>query len=66
MDNACIFCAFGVHMEKGDNRFQLLKKTHPQLHKYCMENLGLKEVLDYIGVPTEQDQLTMDEYIGGQ
>ena len=62
----CIWCGFGVHMEKGDNRFQQLKKTHPQLHKYCMENLGLKEVLDYIGVPTEQDQLTMDEYIGGQ
>lgn len=46
----CIFCAFGVHLEKGENRFQRLKRTHPHLHKYCMDKLGMKEVLEEIGV----------------
>ncbi len=46
----CVFCAFGVHMEKGENRFQKLKKTHPELHYYCINKLGMGEVLDYINV----------------
>ncbi len=49
----CIFCAFGVHMEErktGTNRFKLLKKTHPKLWTYCIEKLGMGEVLDYVGV----------------
>lgn len=47
----CMFCMFGVHMEKGQNRFQRMKLTHPVHYKYCMEKLGLARVLDYIGVP---------------
>ena len=47
----CVFCAFGVTYENTPNRFQRLKKTHPNLHRYCMENLGFKEVLDFINVP---------------
>jgi len=50
----CIFCGFGVHLEKGENRFQKLKRTHPKLHKYCMEQLGMKEVLEFMKVPTEE------------
>lgn len=46
----CIFCMFGVHLEKEPNRFQRMKITHPQLYNYCMNKLGLKEVLDYINV----------------
>ena len=46
----CIYCMFGVHLEKAPNRFQLLNKTHPKLHNYCINNLGLGKVLDYIGV----------------
>jgi 3'-phosphoadenosine 5'-phosphosulfate sulfotransferase (PAPS reductase)/FAD synthetase len=49
----CVFCAFGVHMEKEPNRFQQMKKTHPKLWKYCMDKLGMREVLDHIGVPYE-------------
>lgn len=44
----CIFCCFGIHLEKKPNRFDLLKKTHPQLYKYCMVRLGIKNVLKYI------------------
>lgn len=32
----CVFCGFGCHLEKGENRFQRLKRTHPNLYDYCM------------------------------
>jgi 3'-phosphoadenosine 5'-phosphosulfate sulfotransferase (PAPS reductase)/FAD synthetase len=49
----CMFCMFGCHLEKEPNRFQRIKETHPKQYDYCMNNLGLKEVLDYIGVDYE-------------
>lgn len=32
----CIFCAFGCHLEKGESRFERLKKTHPRQYEYCI------------------------------
>lgn len=49
----CMFCMFGVHLEGNPNRFQKMKKTHPKQYKYCMDELGLKNVLNYIGVKYE-------------
>ena len=54
----CVFCGFGCHLEKEPNRFQRLKVTHPKLWEYCMRDwdkggLGMKEVLDKIGVKYE-------------
>lgn len=49
----CMFCMFGCHLEKEPNRFQRMKTTHPRQYEYCMDKLGLKEVLEYIGVPYE-------------
>ena len=52
----CVFCMFGCDLERketGMNRFQKMYKTHPQLWEYCMFKLGLKEVLEFIGEPTE-------------
>ncbi len=49
----CMFCMFGVHLEKEPNRFQMMKITHPKQYDYCIreENgLGLGKVLDFIGV----------------
>lgn len=46
----CVFCGFGVHLEKELNRYQLLEQSHPQLHKYCMENLGFKEVCEFMNI----------------
>lgn len=57
----CIFCMFGVHMEREPNRFQRLEKTHPKLWEYCMENLGIKEVLNYMRIPYKERQLSMFE-----
>jgi len=60
----CAFCAFGCHQEqkKGENRFELMAKTHPKLHTYCMNKLGLKDVLEFIGVRTGlEETLTQGE-----
>ncbi|MBU2072715.1 MAG: phosphoadenosine phosphosulfate reductase family protein [Gammaproteobacteria bacterium] len=46
----CMFCMFGVHLEKEPNRFQRMKQTHPKLYRYCMDDLGLKVPLEFIGV----------------
>ena len=47
----CMFCMFGVHRDKRPNRFERMKETHPAQYDYCMNRLGLREVLDYIGIP---------------
>ncbi|KKM28191.1 hypothetical protein LCGC14_1567200 [marine sediment metagenome] len=48
----CMFCMFGVHMEKGinGNRFQLMQKTHPKHYDYCINKLGCGKVLNFIKV----------------
>lgn len=58
----CMFCMFGVHLEKGVNRFQKMELTHPKLHKYCIHDLGLKEVLDYINVPYQMPKVDKQKY----
>lgn len=47
----CVFCAFGVHLERQPNRFQQLANTHPRLYDYCMNKLGMAEVLEYAKIP---------------
>ena len=32
----CIFCGFGAHLDKGESRFQCLKRSHPRQYEYCM------------------------------
>lgn len=49
----CMFCMFGVHLEDEPNRFQRMKMTHPKQYEYCINELGLGEVLDYLGVKYE-------------
>lgn len=61
----CMFCAFGAHLEKGENRFERMKLTHPKHYAFCIgggtfdtdglwkptkDGLGYARVLDYIGV----------------
>jgi len=45
-NTGCVFCAFGIF--QGNKKFELMEKTHPQLYKYCMEKLGLGEMIKYI------------------
>ncbi len=54
----CVFCMFGAHLDKEPNRFQKLQRTHPDLWRYCMKpydegGLGLREVLEFMGIPYE-------------
>lgn len=49
----CMFCMFGVHLDGEPNRFQRMKQTHPKQYDYCMNKLGLADVLDFIGVDRE-------------
>jgi 3'-phosphoadenosine 5'-phosphosulfate sulfotransferase (PAPS reductase)/FAD synthetase len=46
----CSWCLMGLHMEKGENRLQKLKKTHPKLWNYAINKMGLREPLEYIGI----------------
>lgn len=52
----CMYCLFGVAYDAkeshdGLNRIQRLNKTHPKIYDYCLNTLGLKEVMDYINIP---------------
>ncbi len=49
-NTGCIFCMFGVQLDGCPNRFQCMQKSHPQLYSYCMDKLGLKDILEYINI----------------
>jgi 3'-phosphoadenosine 5'-phosphosulfate sulfotransferase (PAPS reductase)/FAD synthetase len=44
----CMFCLFGLHMQERPNRLDTMKQTHPKLHDYCMNKLGLQDVLKFL------------------
>lgn len=51
----CVFCGFGVHLEKEPNRYQRLKEIEPKKYEYCFKScseggLGFNDVMDYMGV----------------
>ena len=48
----CMFCMFGLHLDES-NRFDRMKITHPQIYKYCMDKLGLREVIRYCGITSQ-------------
>jgi len=54
--SGCMFCMFGVHLEKGTNRFQRMYHSHPKQWNYCINQLGCGKVLDYIGVKYVPDE----------
>lgn len=63
----CMFCMFGILSDK--NRFVKLKATHPAIWRQCMKprergGLGMKPVLEYMGIPTGCEQSNLDQYRG--
>ena len=49
----CMFCLYGIHVQKSPNRLELLRETHPKLYDYIMRpedqgGLGYKEKIDWI------------------
>lgn len=51
----CMFCLFGAHKDKFPNRFQQMSQTHPKHYHYCMEALGIRQVLQYMNIPFEME-----------
>lgn len=51
----CIFCGFGLHLEKGETRFQRLAKTHPKHYDYCMRGGQWVDNPDYKSDAPEYD-----------
>jgi len=47
----CMYCLFGIKMEKGINKFQRMSTTHPKQLNYFLNKLQGKEVLDHLKVP---------------
>lgn len=50
LHTGCMFCLLGIHKEKPLNKFQLMKKTHPKLYDYCINDLKIGDVLDFLEV----------------
>ena len=51
-NTGCMFCCFGIHLDEV-NKFQKMKYTHPKQYYYCMNNLGIRGVLDFMGIAYE-------------
>jgi len=51
MHTGCVSCGFGVHLEKGENRFQMLYRTHPSLWDAHINHYGWGNVLSYMNIP---------------
>jgi hypothetical protein len=44
---------FGLQMEMkkgGKHRFEKMAETHPRQYAYCMDKLGIREVLKFMGI----------------
>ena len=62
----CMFCMFGIMAEP--NRFVELKSYHPAVWRQCMKpreegGLGMKEVLEFMGVPTGCEQTSLKDFM---
>lgn len=51
----CSMCGFGIHMEKRPHRFDRLRKENYKEWHFWMYDMGWGHVLDYIGVPWEDE-----------
>lgn len=54
----CAFCMFGIMHDK--NRFIMLKENYPKLYKYCINDLGLNDVLSYMNI--EYDKINLEDF----
>lgn len=49
----CVFCMFGIMYDR--DRFVRLKRNSPRQWDYVINTLGAGEVLDFIGIPYEEE-----------
>jgi len=58
----CMYCGYGVHLQKYPNKFNMLAKTHPQFHNLIINKKGLGEILKKMGLHFSEapaEQLTL-------
>lgn len=41
----CMFCLFGLHLEKEETRLEKMKRTHPKIYQNLIIKYGLAEIL---------------------
>jgi 3'-phosphoadenosine 5'-phosphosulfate sulfotransferase (PAPS reductase)/FAD synthetase len=46
----CMFCMFGIHLNQGKSKFDIMRKTHPMLYDYCINKLGCGDVIRFVGI----------------
>ena len=57
----CMFCMFGIQYDGEPNRFQRMQRDYPKQWDYCINKLGIGEVLDYVGIPYVYQPTLFDE-----
>lgn len=56
----CMFCMYGLHLERTPNRFDLMKQTHPKQYDYIMNKLNGQHVInEYLKYDDKSKQLKM-------
>lgn len=53
----CMYCAYGLGREDSPNRFQQMAISHPKIHKYVLDTLGYRGVLDYMHIPYDNKEI---------
>lgn len=51
-NTGCTFCMFGCHID--NSKFELMERTHPKLYDYCMDDLGLNDIMKYLSSQHEE------------
>lgn len=46
----CFVCTFGVQLEKGENRFERMKRLYPRKYNYAINHLQIGRVLDMMDI----------------
>ena len=58
----CMFCMYGLHLERKPNRFDIMKKTHPKQYDYIMNKLNGQHVMnEYLKCDSKCAELDMFE-----
>ena len=57
----CSMCGFGIHIEKRPHRFDRLREDNPKEWEFWMYKMGWGKVLDYIGVPWEDEFIKYEQ-----
>ncbi len=64
--NGCMFCGFGVHLEKKPNKIQRLAWTHPRAHDYLVRNFSEHFRACDIDISPTAEQVSFHDLMGAR